>query len=296
MDVDVLVVGSGPAGLQAAIYASRRKLKATVLGKIRESNISKTKIENLLCIEGVMAGTELLYYAKRKAETSGARFIEEDAMEINKANNFIVKTESDLEIDAKALVIATGIKRSRLGVKGEKDYIGKGVAYCADCDAPFFKDKDVAVAGCGSAAANAALLVKGYTDQVYLICERLNIDKKLRESIESSGVKILEQSSITEIRGDTSVKNIILKNGEILNVEGVLIELGAKGVLQLLIKLNANMDENKHIIVDRMQRTNIPGLYAAGDICGPPYQVAKAIGEGCIAGINASQYVRDFSH
>jgi len=295
LDFDVLIVGSGPAGLQAAIHASRRKLRVTVLGKIRQSSLSKAKIENLSCVEGITTGAQLLDCSKRKAEASGATFLEEDAMEVQKPDGFKVRTESDHEIQAKALVIATGIHRGRLGVKGEREYIGKGVAYCADCDAPFFKDKRVAVVGCGSAAANAALLVRDYTDKVHFVCERLDVERNLLGRIKDAGVEIFEGSNIAEIRGDASVREVILKNGEVLNVDGVLVELGARGVFELLMPLNVDMDEKMHIKVDRKQRTNVLGLYAAGDICGPPYQVAKAVGEGCVAGISAAQYAREIA-
>ena len=229
METDVLVIGSGPAGMQAAIHASRRKLKVTVLGKIKESNLNKTKIENLSCIEGAISGTTLLECSRKKAEASGVTFLEEDALEILETDGFKVRTEGGSEIQAKSLVIATGIHRSKLGVKGEREYIGKGVAYCADCDAPFFKGKDVAVVGCKSAAANAVILVADYANKVYFICERLDVEEYLKDQMKTANVEMLENASLREIRGDNSVRSVVLGDGRILNVDGVLIELGARG-------------------------------------------------------------------
>ena len=212
LETDVLVVGSGPAGIQAAIYASRRKLNVIVLGKMRQSSLYHAKIENLSCIDGIISGDKLLDCSKKKAELSGVIFSEKDALEVQRTESFIVKTESGKKIKSISLIIATGVRRDRLNVKGEEEYVGKGVAYCADCDAPFFKDKKVAAVGCGSSAGYATLLVKGYTDDVYFICKSLDIDKNLRNRIENAKVKILEGASIAEIRGDASVNAVVLKN------------------------------------------------------------------------------------
>jgi thioredoxin reductase (NADPH) len=295
LESDVLIVGSGPAGLQAAINASRRKLNVIVLGKLRQSSLYCTKIENLSVIDGVMDGSDILERSKKKAEALGVAILEEDAIEIEKKDMFIARTENDSTIKTKAVVIATGIHRNRLGVKGEMDFIGKGVAYCADCDAPFFKDKKVVVVGCGSAAAKAALLVKEYTDKIHLICERIDFGEPLRKQIDEAGIKILGGLTLTEISGDSFVSGIILKNGMKVDADGVLVELGARGAFELTMSLRVEMDEKNHILVNRKQMTNVPGLFAAGDICGSPYQVAKALGEGCVAGIKASEYVKNIS-
>jgi thioredoxin reductase (NADPH) len=295
LESDVLIIGSGPAGLQASIYAIRRKLKVIVLGKLKQSSLCCTKIENLSVIDGILDGSDILEHSKKKAEALGIIFLNEDAIEIEKKDRFVVRTENNSTISTMTIVIATGIKRNKLGVKGEIDFIGKGVAYCADCDAPFFKDKKVVVVGCGSAAAKAALLVKEYTNKIHLVCEQIDFGENLKRMVEKADVETLEGLTLSEISGDSHVTGIVLSNGEKKDADGVLIELGARGAFELTISLNVEMDEKNHILVNRKQMTNVPGVFAAGDICGAPYQVAKALGEGCVAGINAAEYVRSFS-
>ncbi len=291
---DVIIIGAGPAGLQAAIHASRRKVSVLVLGKLHHSSAHKAHIENYCCIDG-HHGTELLKQGKIKAEEYGARFLEEDVIEIvQKEDGFIVKTETEKLFHAKAIILAMGISRNRLGVKGEKEYVGKGVSYCVDCDAPLYRGEPVAVVGSGSAAVSGALTMLFYASEVYLICEKLDVSEYLAEKLKESAVHLLQGRKVVEIVGNEFVNGLVLDDGRRLAVKGVFIELGAKGAIELAATLGVALDpENmKYIATNKKQETNIPGVYAAGDICGPPFQVAKAVGEGCIAGLEAASYVK----
>ncbi len=291
---DVVIIGSGPAGLQAAIHAARRKVSVLVLGRLHHSSAHKAHIENYCCIDGHQ-GAELLRQARAKAQESGANFAEEDVVELGKQDDgFVLKTETDKKIFAKAVILAMGITRNRLGVKGEKKYLGKGISYCVDCDGGFYKGEPVAVIGSGSAAVSAALTMLFYASEVYLICEKLDVSQYLFDKVKESSVKIIEGKKVREILGNDSVNGISLDDGTRLDVKGVFIELGAKGAIELAGSLGVALDPEtmKYISANKKQETNIPGVYAAGDICGPPWQVAKAIGEGCVAGLEAATFAK----
>lgn len=230
-----------------------------------------------------------------QAEAAGAEILNEDTI-LTKAydDGFIVNTESGRRIYAKALIMAMGIQRKRLGIPGEKEFFGKGVSYCVDCDANFYKRKKVAIIGGESSAVSGALTMLFYASDVHLVTDKIDVNEKLADQIQASDVSIHLGRTVKRIEGDESVTGVILDNGDRLDVSGVFIELGAKGATELAATLGVALDPKKYkyILVDKSQQTNIDGIYAAGDICGPPWQVAKAVGEGCVAGISASKYVK----
>lgn len=291
---DVVILGSGPAGLQAAIHAARRKVSVLILGRIAKSSAYKAHIENYCCIDGE-AGSELLQQARRKAEESGAESLEEDATELKMGNGtFLIKAEGGKEWKAGAVILAMGVSRNRLNVSGEKSFQGKGISYCVDCDAGFYRGESVAMIGCESAAVSGSLTLLFYAREVHLICEKLEVTEYLIERLRESPIQIHEGRKVVEIVGDQSVNSVVLDNGTTIPVGGVFIELGAKGAIALAGNLGVSLDQEtlKFIAVNKRQETNIPGVYAAGDICGPPWQVAKSVGEGCVAGLEAAAYAK----
>jgi thioredoxin reductase (NADPH) len=290
---DVIILGAGPAGLQAAIHAARRKSSVLVIGKTIKSSAYRAYIENFCCL-GSGSGEEMLYLARAKAEDSGAVILEEDVTAIDSDNTaYIVETESGNHVKGTALVLAMGISRNRLGLANEKALVGKGVSYCVDCDGPLFKGEPIAIVGCGSAAVSGALTMVFYTDKIHLVCERLEVGDHLAQNLRESHIELHEGRKVIRINGEDSVKGLILDNETELDVNGVFIELGAKGAIGLAGGLGVMLDETmKYINVNKKQETNLPGVYAAGDICGPPWQVAKSIGEGCVAGLEAAAYAR----
>ncbi|MFO8082752.1 MAG: FAD-dependent oxidoreductase [Desulfobacterales bacterium] len=293
---DIIIVGTGPAGLQAALHAGRRKANVGILGKLKNSSLSRAHLENYCCMDNTIMGQEMLDQGKKQAERAGAVFYEEDVLDIGKDRDgrFSVLLESDTQLMAKALILAMGVSRNRLNVPGEKDLLGKGVSYCVDCDGGFFRNQTVAVVGNESAAASGALTLLMIADKVHLIFKKLLVGDTLKNQIEQSDIITHPGIWVKAVEGQDSVKSLLLSNDEQLEVNGVFIELGAKGALELATKLGVALDpENfKYIITNKKQETNIAGVYAAGDICGPPWQVAKAIGEGCIAGLEAETYIK----
>jgi thioredoxin reductase (NADPH) len=295
---DVAIVGCGPAGLQAAIHAASKNAKVVVFGKPRNSGLYKAHIANFCCYDKPILGKKILEAGRKQAEGFDAVCLEEDIIETkNEDNLFRLITESGETFISKTLVLSMGVARKKLGVKGEKELVGRGVSYCVDCDANFYRGLDVAVVGNESAAATGALTLLSYAKTVYLICRKLVIADALYEQLTESRVKVIQDTRVKEIIGTNEVEGVLLKNGDTLKVNGIFVERGAKGPLELAANLGVVFDQEtlSFIETNKKQETNIPGLYAAGDITGQPWQIAKAVGEGCVAGIEAAEYAKKFA-
>lgn len=294
---DVVVLGTGPAGLQAAIHAARAKVSVLVMGREVKSSLFKAHLENYCCLDGTMSGEDFLRQGIQQAADSGATFLHEDVIRSTmEGDAFTLVTESDRTIRTRALVMAMGISRNRLGVPGDKEFLGRGVSYCVDCDAGFYKGVEVAIAGNASAAVSGALTLLFYASGVHLICDRLEVSERLEAQIRASDAVLHEHRKIKEIYGKDAVEGVILDDGSRIPVAGVFIETGAKGAVELAATLGVALDaeQYKYIVTDKDQQTNIPGIFAAGDITGPPWQVAKAVGEGCVAGLSAARHAKKF--
>ena len=292
---DVAIIGCGPAGLQAAIHAASKKSKVIVFGKARKSGLYKAHIANYCCYEKVVLGKEILEVGRKQAETFDAIFLEEDIVRTRKENDlFSLNTESGENFTSRTLILSMGVARNKLRVKGEKELVGRGVSYCVDCDANFYRGLEVAVVGNESAAATGAMTLLSFAKTVYLICRKLMVTDMLYKDLRNSRVKVIEDTWVKEIIGTNEVEGVFLKNGETVKVDGIFVELGAKGALELAANLGVIFDAESFSFIEtnKKQETNIPGLYAAGDISGKPWQIAKAVGEGCVAGINASEYAK----
>jgi len=293
---DVIILGSGPAGLQAAIHAARAKVSTLVMGKSSKSSLHRAHIENYCCMERT-AGEDLLQQGIIQAETAGTNFMYEDVLNVSQEDQwFIVRNESGKDLKCKALIMAMGISRNKLRVPGEKELLGRGVSYCVDCDGGFFRGEPVAVVGNESAAASGALTMTFYASDIHLVCDHLEVSEVLAHQLRKSRITIHEGRKVAEIIGQDQVEGLLLDDGTPLEVKGVFIELGAKGAIELASTLGVAMDAEspQFIAADKRQRTNIEGLFAAGDICGLPWQLAKAVGEGCVAGIEAAAYAKKF--
>ncbi len=295
-EFDVAILGSGPAGLQAAVHAARTRVSTVVLGRMQSSSLYKAHIENYCCVNGPVEGEKVLAEGREQARRFGATFMDQDVLSIEKGDDakFRIRLETGDSLACWSVILAMGISRNRLNVPGEKELLGKGVSYCVDCDANFFRGQTVAVVGDGSAAACGALVLLMTAGEVHLIYNDLNVAENLVHQVESSRIHLHGNRSVAAILGGNSVQGVLLDSGEKLEVSGVFIELGAKGAIELTSMLDVALDSEtmRYIVTSKKQETNVPGLYAAGDICGPPWQMAKAVGEGCVAGLEASVYVR----
>lgn len=292
MDYDVLIIGSGAAGLQAAIHAARKKVKVVVVGKTEQSALMKAHIENYFGVPS-LTGKELLEIGARQAISAGAELIPEEVIAVEGGEgSFIIKTDALKEFRVKAIIIASGISRNKLNVPGEKEFHGLGVSYCANCDCHFFKRKRVAVVGNGSNAAVAALLLKDYADKVYWVAQEDRASAELREQVKGTKIELLIPAWPAKILGDEVVKGMELRDGRGLDLEGVFIELGAKGAADLAVELGIIADEKGSIPVNQECQTEVEGVFACGDITGQPWQLARAVGQGCVAGLAAASHVR----
>ena len=293
--VDVVIIGAGPAGIQAGIHAARKKTRVVILGRIENSALYGAHIENYACIRGVTDGKDLLEAGMDQVQHFGAEILHEDVLSIKQENElFALELESGTAMTCRTLIFAMGVSKKKLGVPGERELIGQGVSYCVDCDANFYRGATVMVVGNRSAAADGALTLTGYADKVYLVAEKLSIADELQQRLDASNVEILIPNWVKEIHGKTEVTGVTLTDGSRIDLDGIFIELGSKGALELATQVGVALDTErfKYIDTNRRQETNIPGIYAAGDIVGPPYQMAKAVGEGCVAGMGAATYAR----
>ncbi len=292
---DVAIIGCGPAGLQAAIHAASKKAKVVVFGKARNSGLYKAHIANYCCYDEVIPGKKMLENGRKQAESFDAVFVEEDIVETkNEDGVFSLVTESNETFTSPTVILCMGVSRKKLGVRGEKRLTGRGVSYCVDCDANFYKGMDVAVVGNESAAVSGAITLLSYAKTVYLVCRKPMVTEALLQKLTESQVRVVEDAWVKEITGENEVEGVLLKNGEFLKVSGIFVERGAKGAIELAANLGVVFDAETVTFIEtnKKQETNIPGLYAAGDITGQPWQIAKAVGEGCVAGIEAAEYAK----
>ena len=291
METDVLIIGCGPAGVQAAIHSSRAKAKTLVVGKLTNSSVYGTDIENYMGI--INDGEALLSAGIGQAKSFGAEFIDQNVISSKRdGDDFVFETDDGTEIRAKAVVIATGISRKKLAVPGEKELFGKGVSYCAVCDCNFYKEKTVVIVGNESEAAVSAKLMTSYASETSWVAWDLTANDSVVHRALDAGVR-LYNSRPKSIDGTDKVESITLQDGTVIPADGVFIELGAKSAADIAMDLDVMPEMDDTIKVDAECRTEIPGVFACGDITGKPWQVAKAVGQGCIAGLNAADFVKE---
>ncbi|MDD1769717.1 MAG: NAD(P)/FAD-dependent oxidoreductase, partial [Methanomassiliicoccales archaeon] len=254
--------------------------------------LNKAHVENYLGMPKT-DGAQILAFGIEQAKRFGAQFFEEDVLRTErKDDSFVVTTDHDVELRCKALVLAPGVSRAKLNVPGEKEFLGKGVSYCAACDCGFFRGRKVAVIGDESTAASSAILLTEYASEVYWVSNQPSVSDQLMSKVRQTKARVVAPSRPTKVVGDDVVTGLELDDGSRLEVDGVFIELGAKGSVDLALDLGLLPDPSGLIKVNERMETEVPGLYACGDVTGEPWQLAKAVGQGCVAGSNAAKYVR----
>ena len=291
METDVLVIGSGPAGIQAAIHASRRKVSVVVAGRPSASAAAGTEMDNYFGT-GLVSGDRLIEEGVRQAESTGAVFSGQNVISSSREGEaFRFVLEDGTEVVSKAVVIATGISRKKLGIPGEKELFGKGVSYCAVCDCNFYKGRRAVIVGNESEAATSAEMMTGYASETSWVAWDVQASPVLVEKAEAAGVR-LYGSKPRAIVGETKVEALELEDGTTIPTDGVFIELGAKSAADIAMDLDVMPEMDDTIKVGTDCATEVPGIYACGDVTGKPWQVAKAVGQGCVAGTNAAAFVK----
>jgi thioredoxin reductase (NADPH) len=303
MEFDVAVIGAGPSGLTSAIYSTRYGLKTVVFeDPTKPSQLALAPlVENYPGFEG--SGLELLMKMKEQAMKFGAEIRVERVVFVKRENEFFsIKTDEN-EYRVRAVIFATGGKHRKLGIDGEEKFLGRGVSYCAVCDGFFFKGKRVLVVGGGNSALVDAIYLKDLGCDVKIVHRRdeFRADKVLQDRVFEKGIDVIWNSIVERIEGDETVKRVVLKNvktGErsVLDVDGVFVAIGILSNIDLAMRLGVEIEDG-YIKVDRLQRTNIDGVFACGDCCNTPLkQVVTACGEGAIAGYSAYEYLKGKKH
>lgn len=290
---DLVIIGAGPAGLSAAVYSSRYKMNFALIAKNPGGYVSDAHLVGNWLGEKEIPGEELAQKFFSHVQSLNAQFIRLDVKRIEQKDGiFIIKASDGSIIETKRIILATGTKRIKLNVKGEDEFLGKGVSYCATCDAFFFRKKTVAVVGGGDSALTAALYLSDLAEKVYIIQreneftaeqiwqdeikKRLNVEPFLGQSIE-------------EIIGNKVVEKIKLKSNKEIPVNGVFVEIGSAPVEELISNIGIATDKSGYIIVNDKQETNMKGVWAAGDITtgsSKLKQIITAAAEGAIAAYN----------
>ena len=299
----LIIIGSGPGGLTAAIYTARAELNPLVLvGQNPGGQLGlSSEVDNYPGFPETMEGFELYQKMRAQAERFGARIVEDEATELNLGTHpFTVKTWGDT-YEARALIVATGTTPRKLDVPGEERLRGRGVSYCAVCDGFFFKDRPLAVVGGGDAALEEGNYLAKVGSRVHLIHrrDRLRGEKRLQQRLfRNEKVEILWDSVVTEILGEETVTGLGLKNvrtGETsqLPVDGVFVYVGDTPNTAFLGGQLA-LNEHGYIVTDDEMRTSVPGVFAAGDVRGPRVrQITTAVGSGAEAAISANRYIAE---
>lgn len=297
---DVIVVGSGPAGLTAALYAGRQSLKTLVIEKTLVGGMGSMvpRMENYPGFE-LIAGKQLIDLMKNQT-LKYTEIKEREAVEkidIIDNGNMVIHTNNNT-YHTRAVILATGSQHRHLKVPGEGELLGRGVAYCATCDGPLYIDRKVLVAGGGNGAVQQAIYLDDIGVLVALVHRRdeLRAENYLKDIIKERKIPIFWNTSIEEIKGDMKVESVILKDkvtGEVkeLPIDGVFVSVGEIPNNQLAIDLGIELDRG-YIVTDKRQSTNISGVYAAGDITGGFNQWIVACAEGAVAALSAYEHIQ----
>ena len=298
---DLIIIGAGPAGMTAGIYAARREMKTLIIGsEVGGQMVWANEIENYPGLSKI-SSFELIENMKRQVLNFGAEMKIEEVKKIerNDKGNFLVYTGRE-SFESQAVIIAMGLSPRRLAVSGETEFNGKGISYCANCDGPFFKKKTVAVIGGGNSALDAAEMMSKIASRVYLIHRNENFkafETLLDEVKNRSNIEILLNSEVREISGNGKVEqmkifNIKDKSEREIKTDGVFIEVGRIASTDLVADFVDRNDKNQ-IIINGKGETKTPGLYAAGDVTScETKQITVAVGQATIATLSAYQYLQ----
>ena len=296
---DVVILGAGPAGMTAAIYTCRYNLKTLVVGKSIGGTANLAgEVENYPGFVG--GGAELMGAIREQAEKLGAEFLEEEVKSVDKRDEGFRVVVGDINIIGKSVIMALGTEHRQLNIPGEKEFLGKGVSYCATCDGNFFRGKNVAVIGGADSAAKAAIYLSDICEKVYVVyrkhemrCEPISLSK-----IRGAGnIEIIYHSTPTGVIGSEKVEGLKImtdddgKSESVLDVDGVFIEVGAAPAIEIVKNLGLEMNGD-YIVTDKGAKTNVDGVFAAGDVTNNFLkQIVTAAGEGAVAAKGVHEFL-----
>lgn len=297
----VIILGSGPAGLTAAIYSARAQLSPLVIagGKPGGQLMLTTEVENYPGFPEGIIGPDLIKKFREQAQRFGARFIDEDALHVKLGEKPIYVTTAEQTFETQSLIIATGASSKWLGLESEQRLIGHGVSSCATCDGFFFRNKVVGVVGGGDSAMEEAIFLTRFASEVNVIHRRdtLRASKIMQERAKAnSKIKFTWNSEIAEVLGQDKVMGVRLKNTETgavsdFNLDGLFIAIGHTPNTNIFQE-QLDIDPKQYLIVSKQVHTGIPGVFVAGDVQDHHYrQAITAAGWGCMAAMDAEKYL-----
>ena len=296
---DLIVIGAGPAGIAAGIYAARKKMSVLLLEKYFEVGgqlIKNSLIDNYPGFPEI-SGFELSQNLKKHLVKIDVIIQEEQVTKLRNNNNLFEAVTTKNTYKSKSIVIATGMKEKRSGADGEEKFIGRGISYCATCDAPLYRDKIVGIYGSGSEAERTILELLPFAKVVYFITDKkydtYNLEE-VKRNVKSGNIIIRNNTSIKSFEGKENLEKVFIKTGkriEELKIEGFFINLGYSPVTDFVIGF-LKINNKKEIIIDLINRTSIKGIFAAGDCTNYPYkQVVIATAQGAAAALSSYRYL-----
>ena len=299
MKYNVIILGAGPAGLSAAVYMARANISTLVLGLPDGSRASWAhNIENYLGFPDGVSGKEFKERSVAQAKKFGAVIVEEEVIASNYSENggFYVETSKENRYEADFLILALGLSVKPSGVKNEVEYIGKGVSYCSTCDGFFYKDRPVVVIGNKDLAAKEALDLVPFASKITVVSheKKFEMSENFLNKLKLNNADLVTGKALEIVGDNEKVNGVLMDINEIIAADGVFFALGNMGSLDIARFLGIEINEkSKAVLVDKSMRTNIPGIYAAGDCTGEPYQVSTAVGEGAIAALEIIHEIRN---
>lgn len=296
--VDIIIVGSGPAGMSAAVYGKRAGLSVLVIEKVYYGTgqvAESSHVDNYLGIPGIN-GYELGEKFRSHAEGLGVEFKDGEVIRFEKAaDRWYVHLKNGETLESKTVVYAAGAAHRHLGVPGEEELSGKGVSYCATCDGAFFKGKDVAVVGGGNTAMDDAIYLSDICNKVYLVHRRdvfRGDATTLMKLKETENIELVVPAKVQEVKGGQVVTALQLEDGRSLEVSGVFVAVGMQPATSMLQGI-VLMDDNGYIIADETGKTSAAGFFAAGDVRTKELrQIITAVADGANAATSAERYIR----
>lgn len=300
---DVIIIGGGPAGYTSALYAARAGLDTLVIEKLSAGGqmTQTAQIDNYPGFDQGVDGFTLGFKMKDGAERFGAKTYQSEVLSVDLSDKIKTVKTPDGQFSSKTIIIATGAEHKHLGIENEEKLIGKGVGYCAACDGMFYKGKTVAVVGGGNSAAADAILLSKICQKVILIHRRdtLRAEKFYHEPLmKAENIEFMWNSSVSEFLFDEKIKGIKVKNTKDdsqseIDIDGVFISIGRSPETKLFIG-QIDIDEHGYIVADETTRTNIPGVFAAGDVRTKPVrQIVTAVADGACASHFAEEYIAE---
>ena len=293
---NIVIIGAGPAGISAALYAARGNMNPLVINNGIGALEKAEKIENYYGLEQPLSGKELYERGISQAEALGVRILDAEVLGISGFDTFTVKTKAG-DFDTVSVILATGGKRSAPKIPGLKEFEGRGVSYCAVCDAFFYRGKEVAVVGNGEFALHEAEELRNVTQDVTIYTDGKEPEFSREHPIAVNTMKIQAIEGDDKVSGllmqsDTAAQDAEAPENSFYPADGVFVALGTAGSTEIARQMGAEITDKGNIKTDEEMATTIPGLFAAGDCTGGLLQVSKAVYEGSMAAISAGKYVR----